>query len=134
MNPYEQKVRAFHQALDLPVDAPMTEALLVLRKTLLGEELAELNVEIDKAVSELQSQGKVSRETLLAMLKEMADVQYVLSGMAVTFGFPVQEVFDRVHESNFSKLGEDGRPMRREDGKILKGPRYHPPILDDIAA
>ena len=44
------------------------------------------------------------------------------------------EAFRRVHESNMSKLGDDGKPLRREDGKILKGPNYKPPVLDDLLA
>ncbi len=43
-----------------------------------------------------------------------------------------RETFDRVHASNMSKLGEDGKPIRREDGKALKGPNYKPPVLDDL--
>jgi predicted HAD superfamily Cof-like phosphohydrolase len=66
------------------------------------------------------------------MLKETADVQYVLSGMSAKFAWPIAEVYARVHESNMSKLGDDGRPVRRADGKILKGPNYHPPRLDDL--
>lgn len=44
----------------------------------------------------------------------------------------LQEAFRRVHISNMSKLGEDGRPIRREDGKVLKGPNYLPPDLKDM--
>ncbi|MDF3025399.1 MAG: hypothetical protein K0R10_2760, partial [Alphaproteobacteria bacterium] len=44
----------------------------------------------------------------------------------------IDKVFDRVHDSNMSKLGDDGKPIRREDGKVLKGPNYHPPELDDL--
>ena len=44
----------------------------------------------------------------------------------------LNEALYRVHRSNMSKLGEDGKPIRREDGKILKGPNYKPPFLDDL--
>lgn len=43
-----------------------------------------------------------------------------------------EDAFTRVHLSNMSKLGEDGKPIRREDGKTLKGPNYAPPILTDL--
>lgn len=43
-----------------------------------------------------------------------------------------EDGFTRVHLSNMSKLGEDGKPIRREDGKVLKGPNYAPPILSDL--
>jgi len=42
------------------------------------------------------------------------------------------EAFKRVHESNMSKLGEDGKPIYREDGKVLKGPNYKEPDLGDL--
>lgn len=132
-NEYEAQVRAFHTAFGLSNDVPFTPELLELRKRLIAEEVQELNAEIDKAVAELKSGGEISKKTLLDMLKEMADVQYVLSGMSVTFGLPIRAVYARVHESNMSKLGPDGKPLRREDGKVLKGPDYHPPTLDDLA-
>lgn len=132
MNDYERKVRAFHLAFDIGVDKPLTPDLLAFRKKLIGEEVEELYAEIDKAKAELEAAGHVSRDTLCAMMKELADVQYILSGMIVTFGLPADRVFDRVHQSNMSKLGDDGKPVRREDGKVMKGPNYRPPVLDDL--
>ena len=67
-----------------------------------------------------------------ALLKELCDLQYVLSGFAVTFGLPFDEAFKRVHESNMSKLGPDGKPIYRDDGKVLKGPNYKKPDLSDL--
>ena len=66
------------------------------------------------------------------MLKELADVQYVLSGMAVSLGLPLQEAFNRVHKSNMSKAGADGKAIRREDGKVLKGPSYVEASMDGL--
>ncbi|HCS22192.1 MAG TPA: hypothetical protein PLW48_08460 [Alphaproteobacteria bacterium] len=132
MNNYERKVRDFHLAFDIGVDLPVTSDLLAFRKKLIGEEVEELYAEIDKARAEIENGGSVTRETMAAMMKELADVQYILSGMIVTFGLPADRVFDRVHQSNMSKLGHDGKPVRREDGKVMKGPNYHPPILDDL--
>lgn len=132
MNEYERKVAEFHRVLEADIDRPLSAELLALRKTLLAEEMRELFDEIDAAIAALQSGQPVSRETQLNMMKEMADVQYVLSGMAVTFGLPADKVFSRVHDSNMSKMGTDGKPLRREDGKILKGPNYHPPLLEDL--
>jgi predicted HAD superfamily Cof-like phosphohydrolase len=66
------------------------------------------------------------------LMNEAADTV----GHAVdTFGFKpniLREAFYRVHHSNMSKLGEDGKPIRREDGKIMKGPNYAPPVLTDL--
>ena len=132
MNEYEAKVRDFHVATGVAVNKPFSRDLLELREKLLTEEMKELRHEIEQGIADLADHGHLTRETKLNLLKEMADVQYVLSGMAVTFGLPLEKVFGRVHESNMSKLGEDGKPVLREDGKVLKGPRYHPPVLDDL--
>ncbi len=129
---YERMVDEFHHAFDdRPVEA-MTADLLRLRKTLIEEEVRELFVEMDAAMAALEAGGSVPPATFANMLKEAADVQYVLSGMAVKFGWPIVEAFARVHASNMSKLGADGRPLRRADGKVLKGPHYHPPALEDL--
>lgn len=132
MNNYERKVRDFHLAFDIGVDMPITSDLLAFRKKLIGEEVEELYAEIYKARAEIDAGGSITRETLAAMMKELADVQYILSGMVVTFGMPADRVFERVHQSNMSKLGHDGKPVRRDDGKVMKGPNYHPPALDDL--
>ncbi len=132
MNEYEKKVRAFHTATGSAVDVPFSAELLAFRDRLLVEELTELQAEIARGIGEITERGGVTPETKASLMKEMADVQYVLSGMAVTFGLPIDEVFSRVHESNLSKFGEDGKPILREDGKIMKGPHYHPPKLDDL--
>ena len=66
-----------------------------------------------------------------ALTKELADLLYVVYGAAVTFGLPLDVVFNRVHASNMSKL-LDGKPLKRQDGKVLKGPNYQPPKLDDL--
>ncbi len=132
-NDYERQVAEFHEAFGVDAQRPMTPELLRLRRDLLAEEMRELFVEIDAAIASLESGQAVKRPVYLNMLKEAADVQYVLSGMAVTFGWPLAAVFARVHASNMSKLGVDGKPLRREDGKVLKGPNYHPPVLDDLA-
>ena len=49
--------------------------------------------------------------------------------MAHSFGIDIEECFREVHQSNMSKLGEDGKPIYREDGKVIKGPNYKPPNL-----
>ena len=65
-------------------------------------------------------------------LKELADLVYVCYQYAANLGWDLDEAMDRVHQSNMSKLGEDGQPIRREDGKVLKGPNYQPPNLTDL--
>jgi len=117
----EEIVQEFHEAFGHPVGEELPplgdiDQLMRLRLRLLWEEVMEI----------------VEANTKENLLKELADLQYVLSGFAVTFGLPLDEAFRRVHESNMSKLGEDGKPIYREDGKVLKGPNYQPPDLSDL--
>ena len=65
-------------------------------------------------------------------LKELADLVYVCYQYAVNMGWDLDEAMHRVHESNMSKHDEYGKPIFREDGKVLKGPRYKPPNLEDL--
>ena len=65
-------------------------------------------------------------------LKELADLVYVCYQYAENMGWFLDEALDRVHASNMSKLGRDGKPIYREDGKVLKGPDYAPPTLMDL--
>ena len=65
-------------------------------------------------------------------LKELADLIYVCYQYAENMGWLLDEALDRVHLSNMSKLDEEGKPVYREDGKVLKGPNYKPPTLTDL--
>lgn len=65
-------------------------------------------------------------------LKELADLIYVVYGYANVMGWDLDEAVRRVHLSNMSKLGDDGKPIYREDGKVMKGPNYKPPELGDL--
>ena len=65
-------------------------------------------------------------------LKELADLVYVCYQYATNMGWFLDEALDRVHQSNLSKLDEEGNPIYREDGKVLKGPNYKPPNLEDL--
>ena len=65
-------------------------------------------------------------------LKELADLVYVCYQYAENLGWDLDEALNRVHQSNMSKLGEDGKPIYREDGKVLKGPNYKEPTLTDL--
>ncbi len=65
-------------------------------------------------------------------LKELADLVYVCYQYAENMGWFLDEALNRVHISNMSKLDKDGKPIYREDGKVLKGPDYKPPDLSDL--
>jgi predicted HAD superfamily Cof-like phosphohydrolase len=65
------------------------------------------------------------------VLEELADL-LVLQAAVIVGWAALKTAFKRIHESNMSKLGDDGKPIRREDGKIMKGPNYKPPYLKDL--
>lgn len=62
----------------------------------------------------------------------LADLRYVTDGAALEWGIPLEKCLREVHRSNMSKLGEDGKPILRADGKILKGPNFTLPDLEAI--
>lgn len=68
-----------------------------------------------------------------AVVKELADLVYVCWWLAARIGIDLNEALRLVHASNMSKLGPDGKPLRRKDGKILKGPNYKAPDLSGVA-
>ena len=83
----------------------------------------------------LEAEGSLFRDNpdiTAEALKELADLVYVCYQYATNMGWFLDEALDRVHKSNMSKLGEDGNPIYREDGKVLKGPNYKLPILTDL--
>lgn len=91
-----------------------------LRMELIDE---EFNVELREAVQ---------NKDIVGVADALTDILYVVYGMGHTMGIDLQACFDEVHRSNMSKLGEDGKPIYREDGKVLKGPNYTPPDLHSI--
>ena len=66
---------------------------------------------------------------IIEVADALADQLYILMGTMVSHGMGdvIEDIFDEVHRSNMSKLGVDGKPIYREDGKVLKGPNYSPP-------
>ena len=85
---------------------------------------------IDEEYQEFR--GAFYNETYEAELKELADLVYVCFQYAENMEWDLEEALDRVHKSNMSKLGINGKPIRRADGKVLKGPNYQPPTLTDL--
>ena len=130
----EDFIEEFHVAFGVAVNENPTVQLLKLRKNLISEEAKELIEELDKAISLLEAGALVPNELYVDMLKELADLQVVLSGTSVSLRplRKLDEAFGRVHTSNMSKLGQDGKPIFREDGKVLKGPNYIKPDLSDL--
>jgi predicted HAD superfamily Cof-like phosphohydrolase len=65
------------------------------------------------------------------VVKELSDLVFVCYQFAATYGIDLDKAMTLVFESNLSKLDEQGKPIYREDGKVLKGPNYVPPDLAD---
>ena len=100
---------------------------LNLQQHLISEEYEEFLEAHCEATEYIQN--KRSRE---ACLKELADLVYVAYQYAATAGWDLDEALTRVHISNLSKLDDDMRPIKREDGKVIKGPNYKKPTLIDL--
>ena len=113
----EQFAVAMGQPLGLPWVTGDTDTVENMRFKLINEEFIEFSDEYKDPV---------------AALKELADLVYVCYGYAATFGWDLDEAVKRVHTSNMSKLGDDGKPIKREDGKVQKGPNYKKPDLTDL--
>jgi len=107
----------FRVAMDQPIAKPTRENL-DLQRLLIAEEYMEFR---------LATNGFTDSEAL----KELADLVYVCFQYAVTAGWELDEALDRVHKSNLSKL-VDGKPLKNKEGKVLKGPNYNPPYLEDL--
>lgn len=115
------KIRRMNQMYDLPIsEVPIPASLtkLVNFKSILAEETEELG-------DILVISDEIDRIVALADL--LADIIVYCKSEALKFGIPIDEVFDIVMESNFSKLGADGLPIKDERGKFLKGPNYWKP-------
>lgn len=127
----EVKVKEFDTAMGNPVNVPMNTKYIELKMRLIHEELKELEKEIQINLIEAE-RGKLP--DLQYTLKEAADLQYVLSGLLCALGIDkvFDEAFNRVHESNLSKLGSDGKPRFRDDGKVLKGENYKPACMKGL--
>lgn len=87
-----------------------------LRYDLIREELDELKVALDQ-------------KNLKEVADALTDILYVTYGAGHAFGIDLDKCFNEVQQSNMSKLGEDGKPIYNEHGKVMKGPNYFQPNL-----
>jgi predicted HAD superfamily Cof-like phosphohydrolase len=98
-----------------------------------GEETVELR---HRLMSEENDEYlEAARKNDLELVADaLGDKLYILCGTIVSHGLQnkIIEVFDEIHRSNMSKLGEDGKPVKRGDGKVLKGPGYFLPDIKSI--
>ena len=107
------------------IQSSRVQGIRSYQKNLIVEEFKEF----------LEAEGMLFRESDQLhenALKELADLVYVCYQYAANMGWSLDEALDRVHKSNMSKLDDNGEPIYREDGKVLKGPNYKPPNLKDL--
>ncbi|MFF1711265.1 MazG nucleotide pyrophosphohydrolase domain-containing protein [Streptomyces sp. NPDC058268] len=131
---FETAVAEFHNAFEVDnriATAEALRALLVRRTTLIQEECAEV-VEALEVARERADEATFPVHAFEHLAKEFADLLYVVFGSADLLGIPLGKAFEEVHASNMSKLGEDGKPILREDGKVLKGPNYRPAQMESV--
>jgi predicted HAD superfamily Cof-like phosphohydrolase len=126
MEPLLSQAIAFREAMEQPINTT-DEYIHELQHRLIQEEWHEFDEAFDREFINLD----FHEENKINQLKELADLVFVCYQYAAARGWNLDEAMRRVFESNMSKL-VDGKPLRREDGKVLKGPNYQPPVLDDL--
>ena len=139
----EALVRRFHHVYGLPVQtdgASLERESLDMRMSLIAEEFSELvgavygqaaRAEIESSYRRAVAADDGTRDTV-ETADALADLIYVIYGMALETGIDLASVLAEVQRSNMSKLGADGKPVYREDGKVLKGPDYFPPNVEAV--
>ena len=139
----EALVRRFHHVYGLPIQtdgASLERESLDMRMSLIAEEFSELvgavygqaaRAEIESSYRRAVAADDGTRDTV-ETADALADLIYVIYGMALETGIDLASVLAEVQRSNMSKLGADGKPVYREDGKVLKGPDYFPPNVEAV--
>ena len=114
-----QKVKIFMQTFGQEVKSNpsfSTEKINDLRYNLIKEELDELKQAMEN-------------KDLLEVADALTDILYVTYGAGLAFGIDLDKCFEEVQNSNMSKLGDDGKPIYNDAGKVMKGPNYFKPDL-----
>ena len=118
-------VKLFHETYGLGVSEEMKADLGTLKNELRFNLMKEENEEYLEAVQ---------NNDIVEIADALGDMLYILCGTILGHGLQhkIEEVFDEIQRSNMSKLGEDGKPIYREDGKVMKGPNYFKPNFSAI--
>lgn len=136
-NRWCEMVEKFRKTFDKPVSELTVDqlALIRLRANLISEEFKET----DDALCALylargvENEGISEHAARVAVLDGICDSIFVLIGTAQALGMDIEKAMEAVFWSNMTKLGEDGKPIYRlSDGKVLKGPNFAPPDLEDF--
>tara|TARA_B100001093_G_C26694991_1_gene956514 strand:+ start:167 stop:538 length:372 start_codon:yes stop_codon:yes gene_type:complete len=96
-----------------------SDKINMLRINLIEEELEELK-------------QAINQKNLTEVADALTDILYVTYGAGHAFGINLDKCFEEVQNSNMSKLGDDGKPIYSEKGKVLKGPNYFKPNLSNL--
>lgn len=118
-------VKIFHETYGLGVSNDM--------KADLGKHKNELRFNLMKEENEEYLEA-VENNDIVEIADALGDMLYILCGTILEHGLQhkIEEVFDEIQRSNMSKLGADGKPIYREDGKVMKGPNYFKPNFSAI--
>ena len=108
-------MQTFGQEVKIKTEFP-EEKIVKLRYDLIKEELNEL-------------QNAIKTKNLKEIADALTDILYVTYGAGHAYGIDLDKCFKEVQKSNMSKLGEDGKPIYNEKGKVMKGPKYFEPNL-----
>jgi predicted HAD superfamily Cof-like phosphohydrolase len=114
----EEFMMGFRQEVKTSPEFPDSN-VVDLRIRLIAEELQELCEAVEK-------------EDIIEVADALADLLYVVYGAGHAFGIDLDECFEEVHESNMSKLDDDGNPIYRDDGKVLKSDNFFEPDLKRV--
>ena len=120
-----EAVKAFHTAFKLGyLDSPKAD---------LGKDKNLLRYKLMREENEEYLEA-ANNDDLVEVADALGDMLYILCGTIIEHGLQhkIEEVFEEIQRSNMSKLGEDGEPIYREDGKVLKGPNYFKPNIEGI--
>ena len=125
MNDKLKAVELFHSSFGLGVSKIMKADLGLAKNTLRFKLMDEENKEYLEAAQ---------NDDLPEVADALGDMLYILCGTILEHGmqYKIEEVFAEIQRSNMSKLGVDGKPIYREDGKVLKGPNYFKPNIAAI--
>ncbi len=115
-NSVKKFMEVFGQEVKTKAEFP-SEKIIKLRLNLIQEELDEF----DRALK---------NRDLKEVADALTDILYVTYGAGHAFGIDLDKCFEEVQRSNMSKLGEDGKPIYNEKGKVMKGPKYFQPDLN----
>lgn len=120
-----QAVHEFHSAFGLGINNEPTGDL--------GESKNRLRFDLMKEENEEYLEA-VQNNDIVEIADALGDMLYILCGTIIEHGLQhkIEAVFDEIQRSNMSKLGEDGNPIYREDGKVLKDPNYFKPNFEEI--